>query len=190
MMVAMRGYCFFGATVSVTSDAPAVARWLDEFLHPAFEPWTGPAEFAVSVRTDPAAHAALAATCPAGALGEAACFALDSQVVSHPTWRAGVRTVFADAKYGALYALDATGAEVIAVPDSVLFRGGVMRVVREVVTTRALVSANRIQLHAAACEVDGRAVLIMGPKGTGKTTLLAYLAASTGARILTNDRAV
>jgi len=189
-MVAMRGYCFFGATVSVTSDAPAIARWLDEFLQPAFEPWTGPAELAVSVRTDLAAHAALAATRPAGPLGEAACFALDSQVVSHPTWRAGGRTVLADAKYGALYALDATAAEVIAVPDSVLFRGGVMRIVREVVTTRALVSANRIQLHAAACEVDGRAVLIMGPKGAGKTTLLAYLAASSGARILTNDRAV
>jgi len=190
MMVAMRGYRFFGATVAVTSDAPPVARWLDEFLTPAFEPWTGPAELTVSVRTDPAAHAALAATRPPGALPEDACFALDSQVVSHAAWRTGGRTVLADAKYGALYALEGTAAEVIAVPDSVLFRGGVMRVVREVVTTRALVSPNRIQLHAAGCEVNGRVVLVMGPKGAGKTTLLAYLAASTGARILTNDRAV
>src|SRR6185503_73342 len=127
MMVAMRGYRFFGATVAVTSDAPPVARWLDEFLTPAFEPWTGPAELTVSVRTDPAAHAALAATRPPGALPEDACFALDSQVVSHAAWRTGGRTVLADAKYGALYALEGTAAEVIAVPDSVLFRGGVMR---------------------------------------------------------------
>ncbi len=186
----MRGYLFFGATVAVESDAPAVEQWLDEFLQPAFESWTGPAGFAVSVRTDPAAHAALAATRPPGRLGEEACFALDRQVISHPVWRAGGRTVLADAKYGALYALDATAGEVVAGPDTGLFRGGVMRVVREVLTTRALASGTRVQLHAAACEVDGRVVLLAGPKGAGKTTLLAYLAASTGARVLANDRVV
>ena len=190
MMGAMRGYHFFGATVTVACDAPAVAQWLDEFLHPAFEPWTGAADFAVSVVTGPAAYAALAATRPPGALAEDACFALDSQVVTHPTWQSGGRMVLADAKYGTLYALDATEASVIAAPESSLFRGGVMRVVRETLTTRALLSANRIQLHAAACQLDGRVVLIMGPKGAGKTTLLGYLAAATGARILTNDRAV
>ena len=118
------------------------------------------------------------------------CFALDRLVVAHPAWTAGGRTMLADAKYGALYALDATAAEVCAAPDAPLFRGGVMRVVREALTTRALLSPDRLQLHAAACDVDGRVVAIAGAKGAGKTTLLAYLAAATGARIVANDRAV
>src|SRR5262245_34233424 len=190
MVVAMRGYRFFGATVAVSSDAPIVADWLDEFVRPAFEPWTGPADYAVAVRTNPATHAALAATRPAGTLDDDGCFALDRQVVSHPAWRTGGRTVLADAKYGTLYALDPTVAEVVVAPDATLFRSGVMRVVREALTTRALVSPRRLQLHAAACAVDGRAVLVAGPKGAGKTTLLAYLAASTGPRIVANDRTV
>jgi hypothetical protein len=190
MVDAVRGYRFFGATVSVACDAPAVAAWLDEFLQPAFEPWAGEAETAVSVRTDPSAHAALAATRPAHALEDAACFALDTHVVAHPAWRVGGRTVLADARYAALYALDGRTVEVLAAPVAPLFRGGVMRVVREAATAHALASPARLQLHAAALEADERAVLIAGPKGAGKTTLLAYLAASTGARILANDRVV
>jgi hypothetical protein len=190
MMPAVPGYRFCDATVAVACDSPTVAEWLDEFVRPAFAPHTGPADFAVRVRTDSTAHAELAATRPSGTICATPCFALDRLVVAHPGWTAGGRTVLADAKYGALYALDATSAEVCAEPAASLFRGGVMRVVREVLTTRALVSPDRVQLHAAACDVDGRVVAIAGSKAAGKTTLLAYLAAATGARIVANDRAV
>ncbi|MGH7895441.1 MAG: hypothetical protein ACREQL_12290, partial [Candidatus Binatia bacterium] len=189
-MAAMRGYHFLDTTIAVTSDAPSIALWLDEFLRPAFDPWGGAADFAVSVRTDRAAYEAAAATRPSGKLPDEPCFALDREVVRHPCWRSAGRTVLADAKYGAFYALDGTEVDVIAHPGSALFRGGVMRVVRELATVRALASPDRVQLHAAAFEVDGHAVLVAGPKGAGKTTLLAYVASSTGARILTNDRAV
>jgi energy-coupling factor transporter ATP-binding protein EcfA2 len=66
-------------------------------------------------------------------------------------------------------------------------RTRVMRVVRELVTTRALASSDRFQLHAAALAHQGRALLLAGPKGAGKTTLLGSLTA-TGAAILANDR--
>src|SRR4029077_546572 len=133
---------------------------------------------AVRVRTDPTAHAELAGTRPDGTLRAMPCFALDRLLVAHPAWTTGERTILADEKYGAIYALDVTSAEVSAAPNAPLFRGGVMRVVREVLTTRALISPDRLQLHAAACDVDGRVVAIAGAKGAGKTTLLAYLAAA------------
>jgi hypothetical protein len=189
MVGAVRTYSFCDAAISVAFDAPAIAEWLDEFVRPSFAPRTGPVDFAVRVRTD-GAHATLAATRPAGAVALMPCFALDRIVVTHPAWTVDGRTVLADAKYGALYALDGTSAEVCAAPEAPLFRGGVMRVVREILTTRALASPDRVQLHAAACDVDGRVVAFAGSKGAGKTTLLAYLAAATGARIVTNDRAV
>jgi hypothetical protein len=190
MVAAVRRYTFCDAAIAVACDTPAIAEWLDEFVRPSFAPHMGPVDFAVRVRTDAAAYATLHETKPGGPLDVAPCFALDRMVVPHPAWTVDGRTVLADAKYGAIYALDGTSAEVCAAPDAPLFRGGVMRVVREVLTTRALVSPDRVQLHTAACDVDGRVVAIAGSKGAGKTTLLAYLAAATGARIVTNDRAV
>ena len=189
-MTAVRRYTFCDAAISVACDSPAIADWLDEFVHPSFTPHTGPVDFSIRVRTDPTAHAELAATRPGGTLRSMPCFALDRLVVAHPAWTAGERTMLADEKYGAIYALDATSAEVSSAPNAPLFRGGVMRVAREVLTTRALVSPDRVQLHTAACDVDGRVVAIAGAKGAGKTTLLAYLAAATGAGVVANDRAV
>jgi hypothetical protein len=185
----MRGYAFLETAVAVSSDAAPVVRWLEEFLVPAFAPWTGSApDFVVRIRTDPIAHRAVAGARPAGTLVELPCFALDGEVVRLPAWTIGERTVLADAKRGAHYVLAGTGVEVLAEPEAPAFRAGVMRVVREIVTARALADARRLQLHAAALEVGTRDVVIAGPKGCGKTTLLAYVALSTGARIVTNDR--
>ena len=103
-MAAVRRYSFCNAAIAVACDSPAIAEWLDEFVSPSFAPHTGPVDFAVRVRTDPTAHAELAATRPAGAIGVMPCFALDRVVVAHPAWTAGQRTVLADSKYDALCA--------------------------------------------------------------------------------------
>ena len=117
-----------------------------------------------------------------------ACFALDREVVHHPGWTALGRTMLADGRLGALYGLGDRQVDVIAEPGSPTFRAAVMRVVREIAAASALASGERLQLHAAALEHAGRALLIAGPKGAGKTTLLGYLAGEAGARILANDR--
>jgi hypothetical protein len=65
-----------------------------------------------------------------------------------------------------------------------------MRVIRETASVRALKDPDLLLLHAAALEHCGKAVLIAGPKGSGKTTSLLYLAAASGARILANDRSL
>jgi hypothetical protein len=188
------GYRFQGTPIAVASDAAAVLHWLDEFLAPSFEAWRGDAaDFAVRIHTRPEAHAELVATRPPGALRELACFALDREVVAHPAWTDRGRTVLSDGRLGALYRLGEREVDVVAEPRSTAPRTAVMRVVREIATSGALASGERLQLHAAVLARHGRALAIAGPKGAGKTTLLAYLASEgggRGVRILTNDRAL
>jgi hypothetical protein len=57
-------------------------------------------------------------------------------------------------------------------------------------TVGALAVGGRIQLHASCLAWEGRCLVLAGPKRAGKTTLLARLAASTGAEIVTNDRLI
>ncbi len=191
-MSATRGYAFLGTTIGVESDVPSALTWLDEFLTPAFEAWTGDApEFTVRIASDPVAHATVESTRPRAAAAEVPCFALDQEIVRHRAWIAAGRTIVDDARYGAFYVLAGDRVDVVVHPGSDRFRAGAMRVVRELASARALASSRRLQLHAAGLEIDGRALLLAGPKGAGKTTLLGYLASSTtGARILTNDRAL
>jgi hypothetical protein len=187
----MRGYAFLGTTIAVTSDLPSTSAWLDEFLIPAFDPWTGDVpDFAVRIVSDPVVHEAVASSRPPGRLHEALCFALDQEIVRHPSWTVSDRTVLADERRGIFYVLAGTQVDVVVHPRSDRLRVGAMRVIRELAVVRALSSTDRLQLHAAGLDLDGRGLLLAGPKGAGKTTLLGYLASSTRASILTNDRVI
>jgi len=187
-----RTYRFLGTAIAVDSDEPSILDWLDEFLAPAFEvlPVTAAADFRVTIRADPSASEAIAATRPYGPLARRACFALDQEVVALPHWVTSDAIVLDAARFGALYVIAKERAEVDRLPGAPQWRGGAMRLIREVASVNALRNPNRLLLHAAALENRGRAVLIAGPKGSGKTTVLAYLTAASGARILTNDRSL
>jgi rRNA-processing protein FCF1 len=181
-------YTFAGASVAVECRPPSVAKWLDEFLTPAFERRAGAGEPRVRVEQD--GYEALVASRPCALSDVEACFALDTEVVHHPAWRLDGTTVMHDEKFECFYLIDESDVRVVTHRKSTRPRVGSMRVIRELATASALADTSRFQLHAAAVEVDGRAVLIAGSKGAGKTTLLAYLASSTGAAVVTNDRAL
>jgi hypothetical protein len=181
-------YTFAEASVAVECRPPSVARWLDEFLTPAFERRAGTGEPQVRVAQD--GYEALLESRPSTLPDVEACFALDTEVVHHPAWRLDGTTVMHDEKFECFYLIDESDVRVVTHRKSIRPRVGSMRVIRELATASALTDASRFQLHAAAVEVDGRAVLIAGSKGAGKTTLLAYLASSTGAAVVTNDRAL
>ena len=187
-----RAYGFLGTAIAVACDEPSILDWLDEFLSPAFERLAigSAADFHVLIHSDPSSYEAIAATRPNGTLPTRGCFALDREVVAHPHWMAAGRIVLDDVRLGAFYALEPGRAEVFLQPASPRARSAAMRVIREVASVRALKDPDLLLLHAAALEHRGRAVLIAGPKGSGKTTSLSYLAAASGARILTNDRAL
>jgi hypothetical protein len=187
-----RVYGLLGTATAVACDAPSVVKWLDEFLTPAFEVLEdgSAADFHVTIHADPSAYATIAAKRPKGPLPPKGCFALDQEVVAHPHWTAARRIVLDDARLGAFYALEGTHAEVFLDPGSPRARSAAMRVIRETASVRVLNDPDLLLLHAAALEHCGKAVLIAGPKGSGKTTSLLYLAAASGARILANDRSL
>jgi hypothetical protein len=184
------GYRFGSAMIDVEADDADAARWLHEFLTPWFEAIApGKGQITVRLTVSAAAFTDLAHRHAVAICHPVACFALDSEVVSLPGWAAADgSTVIADSGRGCFYRLRPLHVEIIAPPGGRGVRVGLMRVVREFAAARMLRQPTVIDLHAAAFVVGGRAVLIVGPKEAGKTTLLVHALASGCAELLANDR--
>ncbi|MFD3756724.1 hypothetical protein [Streptomyces sp. NPDC058622] len=89
-----------------------------------------------------------------------------------------------------LYARDTKGQlHVVLHPGADRGERYLMRVIREVVL-RCTEHRGWTTFHAAAAAVDGHGVLIAGPSGAGKTTVLTALAAHRQADVIASDRAV
>jgi hypothetical protein len=172
-------------------EAP-VFEWLSEFFAPWLDAASDIAPGAPDVRLviDPGAFDALKAQGPRGSSELVDCFRLDQGLVRLPLWAGatGDATVF-DEPLGAFYARRGLGEaiDVIVAVDSSKARVAMMRVVRELTMSR-LVAAGWLIVHSSAFVVDGRAILVVGPKRAGKTTLLTYALTSGLARCLANDR--
>ncbi len=185
----MTGYRCGPAVVDVEVDDPDAARWLAEFFTPWFD-LCAPGEGAVTVRLmcSAAAFADLQHRRATASTYPIACFALDSQVVELPGWTDGEHTVIADDMFACFYRVRQAHVEIVAQPGVRAKRIGLMRVVRELAAARILGQATVLDLHAAAFAVDERAVLLVGPKRAGKTTLLVSVLASGLGSLLANDR--
>lgn len=186
-----RTFRLLETTVRVTGEPDAAIDWLHEFFGPTLdEAPPHPFDFEVVLIRAPGAFDAIAAARPSGGVDTAPLFALDQKVIARPCWKNLDGTVVADEKFEAFYVLRPGRVEVVSPPGSTRARTGAMRVLREILTARALAHAARLQLHAAALRLDAGAVLLAGPKECGKTTFLCHLSRATGAPILTNDRAL
>jgi hypothetical protein len=119
-------------------------------------------------------------------------FVLDGRVVRLParTGSDGRRAVL-DRELDAVYVVapDATRVEIVAGGSIAAARVAFMRVVRELAASEAR-RHGALLLHAAALGLGGRAVLLVGPKRAGKTTLLLRALAIPGATFVANDRVV
>jgi len=185
----MDGYRYGPARIDVEADDADAARWLREFLIPWFEICTpGAGAFHVRLTVSAAAFDALERRQAAATPRPLACFALDSQVVELPGWTDAEGSVLAEAQRGCFYQLRRGSVEIVARARHPRVRVGLMRVVREIAALRRLGEGGYLDLHSAAFAVKDRAVLLLGPKRAGKTTLLAYALASGRASLLANDR--
>ncbi|MBN2576293.1 MAG: hypothetical protein JXP73_17155 [Deltaproteobacteria bacterium] len=183
-------YRFCEAAIAVEPGDEGSERWLREFVTPWFT-----AEAArdtdprVRVVTSAARFAELATRQARSAVRPIPCFSLASALVSYPGWDEpdGAR-VIADGEYGCYYRVLGREIEILARPQNRLARVGLLRVLRELATLGALAAPEMLDLHAAACVYGDLAVVLVGGKRAGKTTLLAHLLSSGEAALLTNDR--
>lgn len=184
------GYRIGPTVIDVETDDPDAARWLTEFLTPWFKATApGKGEFTVRLTCSTSAFAVLECRQATATPDSVACFALDSQVVSLPGWSEDDgSTVIADSGRSCFYVVRGRTVEIVSQPGVRRVRVGLMRVVRELAATRMLGQGSVLDVHSAAFVVGGRAVLLVGPKGVGKTTLLVSVLALRQASLLANDR--
>jgi hypothetical protein len=178
------------ACVAVETEDRGASRWLAEFVTPWFEPCRAPSSaLTVSFTVSSALFEALERRYAMAAVRPFSCFALDSGIVALPGCTEGDATIVADAELGSFYRTASRRIEVVARPDFPRARIALMRVVRELLMAERRALEPLLDLHAAALGTRAGAVVLVGPKKAGKTTLLAYfLRSGEGVSLIANDR--
>ena len=167
-----------------SSDATA-AEWLVEGLTPCFALAPRGADWRVCLSSSSESYAAIAAQRPLDAEPRA-CFALDQEVLAFPAWPIAGGAVVADAERACFLRVTPGRVDLFGDPRTRRWRFTSMWACQEIAATR--LRRTELDLHAASVETAGRAVLIVGPKGAGKTTLSLHLLRSGQWRMMANDR--
>ena len=180
--------------VRAACDRDEPLQWLAEFLSPAFDVRDhGLADCTVTLIADRGEFDATRARGPRADGTGMGCFALDSGVTMLPRWNAPAdELLLFDEEVDVFYAVsaDRTRIRILAARERPARRIGLMRVVRELALSRAW-SATSMVTHAAALAVGDTGIVIAGPKGAGKTSLLLQLLLSgPDVAFVANDRVV
>jgi hypothetical protein len=182
---ASRTLAFGPIAIAFTSNDLAAADWLGEFLEPWFTPTLETAEWRVHLSSSGDAYVHLNGRRPLAAAARP-CFARDQQTLCLPAWTADGRVTVADTERSCFLIASQFEIDMVGDPATRTWRFTLMLVLREIAATR--LRQTQLELHAAAVEAAGRAILISGPKGAGKTTLSIHLLRSAHCRLIANDR--
>jgi hypothetical protein len=174
------------ASMELRSGDAAAVEWLVEALEPCFVPTTQEAGWHVRLSNSDEAHAEIEARQRPDATPRA-CFALDQEVLSFPSWATVDGVVVADAERSCFLRLTPSRVDLFGDPRTRRWRFTSMWVCHEIAATR--LRRTQLDVHAASVEADGRGVLIVGPKRAGKTTLSLHLLRSGHWHMMANDRA-
>ena len=180
-----------GFTIRVETADRADLEWLEENLTPSFcSAVAEPAVRLVTKIVDPGRHRALLDRGPDSPVQQVTCFGFDGHGGACTRWNATPTTLYDD-ELGVFYQLNEEGSQVDVVAPSSRpsTRIALLRLVREF-ATHHLAAQGALQFHAAALEHDGRGILIVGPKRSGKTSLLIHCLGEAGSLFVANDRAV
>lgn len=173
-----------------STDADELA-WLEEFLAPGFgrrDDATADCDVVVDANAERLDR--LRATVSAAAPPRV-CLVQDSGPVCLPAGEDESGCIVRHDEADLVYVIspDRRRIELVARAADAARRTALMKLVRELALSASW-SDSSLVLHAAGCVVDGRGVLVAGPKRAGKTSLLLHLLGAPGARLLANDRMV
>jgi hypothetical protein len=188
-----RNFSYNGLTIRVSSDDASHLNWLEEFLDPQFEINQGfshDCKVVLTADTQQYEDMLEKGAQPDGK--QIDCFALESGVVRLPLWASGGNDpIIFDERFGAFYAVNQGIAEIriLTANSDNRARTSLMRVVRELAMNHSRRTGSLI-IHGSGFVVEGRGVLIAGPKRAGKTTLLIHVLRQGTSQYLSNDRVV
>jgi hypothetical protein len=175
-----------GITLRASLERAADVQWLEEFFLPWFDRSADAPDVEVLVSRDPARYKHLLACDPAGARVKA--FMMDNRAVEFPVWNVpGEQLALHDEKHRMFFLITGKMIQLVCGDREGALRLNLMRVLRELAMGVAQLRSGRF-LHASAIAVEGRALVITGPRQAGKTSLLTYLLANSPAQFLCNDR--
>lgn len=184
------GLSYRDLRLRIDGPDPALLDWLAEFLAPAFTVGAAePADCRIEVVVDQDRLAAAWARVAADA-APLTCLVQDRELVRLPAGHDRSGVTIRDDAAGLAYEVspDRRRLTLLTAARNRALRAALMKVVREVALSAAWTPG--LVLHAAACAVGERALLIAGPKRAGKTSLLLHVLGSPGARLASNDRTV
>ena len=180
-------------TVRVESDDPTHLIWLEEFLVPSFTLVEDvEADCTVVLVVDDHNYDEILRCGPHTDGYQVDCFVLDSGIVSLPLWAsASEEHVIFDERFKVFYFVnkDSSQIRILTASQNLAARFALMRVVREFAMNFSQTS-NSLVIHGAALTVGNSGIVIAGPKGAGKTSLLIYSLQNAGACFVSNDRVV
>jgi hypothetical protein len=174
--------------ITVDGALPDV-KWLTRFLYPAIRMVSPDVADGPVVRLDTSDTSRAAWRAAHGEGRPRVAFVLDEGPVVMAETEMEGGTYLVDSSSGVGYSLSETPHSVVvhASASNTSGRIAFMRVVREFMHN-AIVDNGGAVFHAAAAATPHGAVLILGPKGAGKTTMLARLLGLDGIHYLSNDR--
>jgi hypothetical protein len=177
--------------IGVATPREADAEWLTDALSPGFSiSPDGAANVEVELHIDPARFAALERRGRAARSERVAGVILDDSTAHFERWtdEPATRVTAFDPDFGVFYEVARGPSVRVTAATGELCRLPLMRVVREFAMEASLRRGD-VFLHAASLCVDGRAIVIAGSKGSGKTTTLSWsLQLLEDAQFIANDR--
>jgi hypothetical protein len=166
------------------SCGTSALEWVREYFGPTLDAAEAPGAPLLETSEDAGALAALLAAKPA-APEERAFYAWDQRVVTIPSWEDGERLYGLDER-GNVVGVSPGEISVVADPGTLRWRWTLVITIKEALSAR--LRGSELEAHAAAIELAGRAIALVGPKGAGKSTLSFHLMRSADCSTLSNDR--
>ena len=180
-----RCFGFDGQPIARVTAGRHVLGWLAELVEPALAAQDGSARWEVDVLAW--TEHAPAFPPPITAVHPLPCFVLDRSTLSLPAWQDEQGFVVSDAERGCHFMI--RSGRVTLVPHTLAgrrWRYTLALIVYELVAARA--RRHQLELHGSAVESQGRAMLAIGPKRAGKTTVALHLQRRGACRAIANDR--